>query len=206
MSKPLKDYLPPVLLTTCEFPLLCYGEQPEFDALVSGVTEVLDAQFVMTAPLRGIERYEMIFGLSAKDTDTLDERRARILAKMNRSLPYTIRRLRQMLESLCGTNGYQVDLYHDAYRMVVSLLDSVEGNQDAVAELLRGVMPANILWEIHIQSSHTTALGIACMMQTEEEVLLRQEIPESNFHPGVYPAVWMDRYDNITIRSEQPYG
>lgn len=206
MSRPLKDYLPPVLLTTCEFPLLCQGEQPEFDALAAGVTEVLDAQFVTTAPLRGVERYEKIFGLVAKDTDTLDERRARILAKMNRSLPYTIRRLRQMLESLCGTDGYQVDLYHDVYRMVVSLLESVEGNQDAVAELLRGVVPANILWEIHIQSNHTTTLGIVCMMQTEDDILLEQEIPESDFRPAVYPAVWMDQYDNITIRSEMLYG
>ena len=53
MRKKLQDYLPPILLRTCEFPLLCQGEQPEFDALAAGVTEVLNSQFVMTAPLRG---------------------------------------------------------------------------------------------------------------------------------------------------------
>ena len=199
MSKPLQDYLPPVLLTTCEFPLLCQGEQPEFDALAAGVTEVLDAQFVMTVPLRGIERYEKIFGLIAKDTDTLDERRARILAKMNRSLPYTIRRLRQMLESLCGEEGYSVDLQHNAYHMIVHMLEAVQGTQDAVYELLEGVVPANILWEINILSGHSTTLGVACMMSTEDDLYLDQEIPESNFRPTIAPAIWMDQYDNIAM-------
>ena len=80
MRKKLQDYLPPILLETCEVPLLCLTGQAEIDALVAGADEVLASQFVLTAPLRGIERYERIYGIVPQDTDTLDERRFRILS------------------------------------------------------------------------------------------------------------------------------
>lgn len=199
MRKKLQDYLPPILLETCEFPLLCLTGQAEMDALIAGTAEVMDSQFVTTAPLRGIERYERIFGLVPKDTDTIEERRARILAKMNRSLPYTIRRLQQMLAALCGEDGCTTEMIYAAYHLIVHMAEDVQGTQDAVHELLTGVVPANIKWEINIESSHLTTLGVACMMFTEDDLLLEQEIPESNFRPVLAPAIWMDQYDNITL-------
>lgn len=157
MSKPLKDYLPPVLLTTCEFPLLCYGEQPEFDALAAGVTEVLDAQFVMTAPLRGVERYEKIFGIVPQDTDTLDERRFRILSKVNAQLPYTIRRLHQLLETLCGKSGYRLILNHNAYLLEVKVELTAKRNLYAVQEMLRSCVPANMVMQCTLlYNQHST--------------------------------------------------
>lgn len=199
MRKKLQDYLPPILLETCEFPLLCLTGQAEIDALVAGADEVLASQFVLTAPLRGIERYERVFGLVPKDTDTIEDRRARILAKMNRSLPYTIRRLRQMLAAMCGEDACTTEMIYAAYHLIVHMIEDVQGTQDAVFELLTGVVPANILWEINIESSHPTALGVACMMYTEDDLQLEQEIPESNFRPVLAPAIWMDQYDNIAM-------
>lgn len=146
MSKPLQDYLPPVLLTTCEFPLLCQGEQPEFDALAVGVTEVLDAQFVMSAPLRGIERYEKVFGLLAKDTATLDERRFAILSKMNAQLPYTVRSLRRMLTALCGEDGYSLEIDHNQYTLFVKMPVSDLQKLQAVRDMLHIVVPANMVY------------------------------------------------------------
>ena len=202
MRKKLQDYLPPVLLTTCEFPLLCLTGQAEMDALISSTDEVLDCQFVTTAPLRGIERYEKIFNLIPKDTDTLDVRRARILAKMLTQLPYTIRMLRQMLDAICGEDSCTTELIHSAYRLIVHMREDVQDDQFAVYDLLTGVVPANILWEINIESTHDSTLGIACLMYMEDDLLLEQEIPESNFQPVLGTAIWMDQYDNIMIQGD----
>ena len=49
MRKKLQDYLPPILLKTYEFPLLCDTEQPEIDRLRDAADAVLDAQFISTA-------------------------------------------------------------------------------------------------------------------------------------------------------------
>ena len=72
MRKKLQDYLPPILLKTYEFPLLCETEQPEIDRLHDAADAVLDAQFLSTAGEYAIQRYEKIFGVVPQDTDTLD--------------------------------------------------------------------------------------------------------------------------------------
>lgn len=81
MRKKLQDYLPPILLKTYEFPLLCDTEQPEIDRLRDAADAVLDAQFISTAGETAIARYEKIFKITPMDTDTLDERRFRVLAE-----------------------------------------------------------------------------------------------------------------------------
>ena len=107
MRKKLQDYLPPILLRTYEFPLLCETEQPEIDRLHDAADAVLDAQFLSTAGEYAIQRYEKIFGVAPQDTDTLDERRFKVLTRINTQLPFSVRRLRQQLATLCGADGYQ---------------------------------------------------------------------------------------------------
>lgn len=145
MRKKLQDYLPPVLLKTYEFPLLCKTEQPEFDRLNAAATAVLDAQFVTTAGERGIARYEKIFKITPMDTDTLDERRFRVLARINAQLPFSVRRLRQQLETLCGADGYKLELDGDRYTLTIKVALTAKRNQQAVEELLAGIVPANMV-------------------------------------------------------------
>ena len=107
MRKKLNEYLPSILLKTYEFTLLCDTEQREFNRLNTAVDEVLDAQFVSTAGEYAIQRYEKIFGVVPQDTDTLDERRFKVLTRINTQLPFSVRRLRQQLATLCGEDGYK---------------------------------------------------------------------------------------------------
>ena len=145
VRKKLQDYLPPILLKTYEFPLLCDTEQREFDRLNTAVDEVLDAQFVSTAGERGIERYEQIFSIVPQDTDTLDERRFRVLAKINAQLPFSIRRLRQQLSTLCGEDGYRMEIDGGRYTLTVKVALTAKRNQQAVEELLADIVPANMV-------------------------------------------------------------
>ena len=113
MRKKLQDYLPPILFKTYEFPLLCETEQPEIDHLHDAADAVLDAQFLSTAGEYAIQRYEKIFGITPMDTDTLDERRFKVLTRINTQLPFSVRRLRQQLATLCGADGYKLEVYPD---------------------------------------------------------------------------------------------
>ena len=105
MRKKLQDYLPPILLKTYEFPLLCETEQPEIDRLHDAADAVLDAQFLSTAGEYAIQRYEKIFGVVPQDTDTLDERRFKVLTRINTQLPFSVRRLGRLQ---AGTGRRQV--------------------------------------------------------------------------------------------------
>lgn len=96
--------------------------------LNAAVDEVLDAQFVSTAGERGIERYEQIFSIVPQDTDTLDERRFRVLAKINAQLPFSISRLRQQLSTLCGEDGYRMEIDGGKYTLTVKVALTAKRN------------------------------------------------------------------------------
>ena len=179
MRKKLNEYLPSILLKTYEFPLLCDTEQREFDRLNTAVDEVLNAQFVSTAGERGIERYEQIFSIVPQDTDTLDERRFRVLAKINAQLPFSIRRLRQQLATLCGEDGYKLELDGGRYTLTVKVALTAKRNQQVVEELLANIVPANmvcttsLLYNQHADLTRFTHAQLALLTHFEirEEVL-----------------------------------
>lgn len=183
MRKKLQDYLPPILLKTYEFPLLCDTEQPEIDRLRDAADAVLDAQFISTAGETAIARYERIFGITPMDTDTLAERRFKVLAKINAQLPFSVRRLRQQLETLCGADGYKLELDGDRYTLTVKVALTAKRNQQAVEELLADIVPANmvcttsLLYNQHADLTRFTHAQLALLTHFEirEEVLLDGE-------------------------------
>ena len=179
MRKKLQDYLPPILLKTYEFPLLCKTEQPEIDRLHDAADAVLDAQFLSTAGEYAISRYEKIFGVVPQDTDTLDERRFKVLTRINTQLPFSVRRLRQQLETLCGADGYKLELDGDRYTLTVKVALTAKRNQQAVEELLADIVPANmvcttsLLYNQHAGLTRFTHAQLALLTHFEirEEVL-----------------------------------
>ena len=179
MRKKLQDYLPPILLKTYEFPLLCDTEQPEIDRLHDAADAVLDAQFLSTAGEYAIQRYEKIFGITPMDTDTLDERRFKVLTRINTQLPFSVRRLRQQLETLCGADGYKLELDGDRYTLTVKVALTAKRNQQAVEELLADIVPANmvcttsLLYNQHADLTRFTHAQLALLRHFEirEEVL-----------------------------------
>lgn len=179
MRKKLQDYLPPILLKTYEFPLLCDTEQPEIDRLRDAADAVLDAQFISTAGETAIARYEKIFGITPMDTDTLAERRFKVLAKINAQLPFSVRRLRQQLETLCGADGYKLELDGGRYTLTVKVALTAKRNQQAVEELLADIVPANmvcttsLLYNQHADLTRFTHAQLALLTHFEirEEVL-----------------------------------
>ena len=179
MRKKLQDYLPPILLKTYEFPLLCETEQQEIDRLHDAADAVLDAQFISTAGETAIARYEKIFGITPMDTDTLDERRFKVLAKINAQLPFSVRRLRQQLATLCGEDGYKLEVSGGKYTLSVKVALTAKRNQQAVEELLADIVPANmvcttsLLYNQHADLTRFTHAQLALLTHFEirEEVL-----------------------------------
>ena len=179
MRKKLQDYLPSILLKTYEFPLLCETEQPEIDRLHDAADAVLDAQFLSTAGEYAIQRYEKIFGITPMDTDTLAERRFKVLTRINTQLPFSVCRLRQQLATLCGENGYKLEVGGGKYTLSVKVALTAKRNQQAVEELLADIVPANmvcttsLLYNQHADLTRFTHTQLALLTHFEirEEVL-----------------------------------
>ena len=108
--------------------------------LDGSINDNLDNTFINYPKDAGLKRYESMLGLPS--TGTIEERRSAILALFNQALPYTIRRLRQLLDASCGEGNYEVSV--DKFTMRIVLYPEAELSKQSVRDLVKKIVPANI--------------------------------------------------------------
>jgi hypothetical protein len=143
-----------------DFREIAKGENPEFATLWEAVERFIQDCFVHTGTEWAIRRWEQICRLETYTTDTLDQRRARILAVMTRRLPYTMRALLRMLETLLGPGNFAATVNPVTSTLVVLVNVRVAHQRDDVRDLLDAVVPANLGIEIgNLYSTHERLTG-----------------------------------------------
>ena len=148
MDRKLIDYLPIFVQDYAEIKAIMDTEQVDVGAVWTDAENVMKDQFVADATEYGVKRWESILGIVPKATYTLEERKFNILTRLTEQLPYTTESLSNVLSSLCGDDGYILEINYDTYEVVVKLPLSNINNFDAVKELLEKMIPANMV--IHV--------------------------------------------------------
>ena len=147
----VRVYQPRLVKDTDEFKALAVTENPELTLCWEGLEAAEADQFVDTLTANGCKRWEKILNIQPKATDTLEERRFRIKTRLNENLPYTYRRLTQLLDALCGAGNYEATVFHNEYRLKVLLELIVKKTFDEAQELLERIIPANLILEVAIR-------------------------------------------------------
>ena len=209
MDRHLLNYLPPVLREVLEFQVINGANEPEIYLAWDAITRVLANQFLEDADVDGVKIWEKELRLYPKDTDTLEARKARIKAKWNLELPYTLRWLKNWLAGLCGPDGHSVMLQD--YTLDIQLDYTVLPEADRLAreilDMLLTVRPANILLMMTalLQSTGGVRLG-AC---TERSVhmglwpLLTNELESTGGVIGAGPIEWHARLEIYPFEQEE---
>lgn len=150
-DRPLIEYIPTVLKEIRQYQALTYGEQPEVFNLFAEIETALDNQFILTSTEYGVERWEKILQIIPKATYTLDERKFTILSRLAEELPFTYRMLQQILTELCGVGGFQMEVHHALYELVVAVELTAVNNFNDVQTMLKRIVPANIKITLYIR-------------------------------------------------------
>lgn len=82
----------------------------QIEKLNQRIEEMRDNLLITTARESGIADRESILGITPLPTDTLEERRYRVLLRWYDTYPYTERDLRARLDRLCGKGAYKLQL------------------------------------------------------------------------------------------------
>ena len=154
------SYLPPVLQEVYEMQAVAQAENSQLDLLWQGAENLMDDQFIDSATENGVSRREKMLLLSPKESDTLPERKFRIQSAMSGRLPFTVWVLREQLNSLCGEGNYQLTVDNANYKVTVSLALAAQNEFDAVTELLKKMLPANLLIEVSVQYRRHSELTV----------------------------------------------
>lgn len=145
MERKLLDYLPYVIRDYAEYQGLMAGEQPEFERVWDRTDELLENQFVLSAGNLGLSRWEEILGIIPKATDSLEDRRFRVLTRLNEELPYTLPQLRNILQTLCGEGNFSAEIEAETYELIVKIGLAARRNFSDVEALLERVSPENLI-------------------------------------------------------------
>lgn len=144
------EYLPEPMQVFEEFQALAKAENEEFKIVRDLLQQLYDEQYVDTASDVGIKKWEKILNVSSKDTESLSERKFRVLARLNEKLPYTEETLHHKLKTLCGENGYTMTMNYGEYKLIIRLQLSQKQNLVEVENFLKRTIAANILIDLSL--------------------------------------------------------
>ena len=153
----IMDLWPPIMQELREFQKIAEIEDVFFEKLWQEIQNIVDDQFIQTATEKGIARRERMLKISPFVDDTLETRRFRVQSVWNDKLPYTYRVLLERLDSLCGPDGYVIELNAGEYSLNIKIELTKKRMFDEVVRITRQMVPANIVITVELRyNQHLT--------------------------------------------------
>lgn len=147
----IKNYWSPVIDETLEFKVIADAENPEFNYLWEKTYGLVDEFFVKTATEYGVGRMERILNIIPLKTATLQERKDKILWKMNLKVPYTLRFLKNILTSIVGEENRTVTMDNDIRTLIIRIKDGVTDINQLRLDLMK-IIPADLILDLGVMS------------------------------------------------------
>lgn len=154
----LLSYVPDYFREFLEMRVIQECIQPDGQGLVDEIERILKNQFILEADEAGIRMYENMLQIQPLSSDSLENRRFRVLSKWNQYAPYTRITLRKKLATLCGEDGYTVEITEDK-RLIVRVELKSKSNYSEVKKLLEEIVPCNMVIDLDLLYNQYLALG-----------------------------------------------
>jgi len=143
MDRKMLDYIPPVLHDVRDFVCILGAMENEIRDLWAKEERQEGEYFVDSCQGAGLRRWEEILRITPRPDSSVELRRQIVLARLRQVPPYCFRTFRRLLSGLFGTDeGFTVEL--DGLRLSVRLQVRLWEFEDAVRDMMRYIVPANI--------------------------------------------------------------
>lgn len=151
----LLEYLPEELREVEDFEALTDAEIPELNNLNNAIQRLLDDQFISTASLESIRRWEAILRIQADpSTEDLSFRRKRIINRLSTKPPFTVRWMQEQLNRLIGPGMAVVSV--DVQQFILYVTTNIENANlfKEVQHTVQSVKPANMVYQQNTSLNH----------------------------------------------------
>ena len=146
MYRQLIDYLPPVIINVEEYKAIMAAEQPCVETAWDCANEALNNQFISDLSLYGVKRWEKILNIVPSPTSSIETRKTDILSILLSQLPFTMKKLEEIMNSVVGKENYELNLQNKTYTLTVRLSDDGYTHLNAIKNTLEAVLPANLIY------------------------------------------------------------
>lgn len=139
----LKDTVPGFVSRMKEIAELFHAEQPELDQMKRRLEEIVKQFYVKTATF-SLERWERDFGIGFDPSMDIDQRRARILSKMNMRTPATVKMLENLVLQILDADRVFIKEYPSDYSFVIYVEKEYLVELGIAAEAVYYARPAHL--------------------------------------------------------------
>ena len=146
------DYMPSIYEDNIHMNEILNAEDDELqENLKPSEDNEFKNQFAIIAEEQGISNFEKILQIKPdKTTETLENRRARVMNRLIQQSPFTERFLEQKLNAIIGEGDWFYNIDYNNYTL--DLYITTPGNLwlDELQKLFEQIIPCNILYTINI--------------------------------------------------------
>lgn len=157
----ISQFLPPVSRDSQDIQEVMRIENPEFKLLWDIMADILDNQFIHTMGEFGLSHWEWILEVLPQDTDTIEDRRNRILRLLAGTRPYTVEKLQEMLDATFGNGAVSVDLDENLYEIWFILSKEMRKRSGEVISYAEPIVPKNLLLKTLVEEKVQTKLTVS---------------------------------------------
>lgn len=141
----LATFLPPVTRDSKDVQELMRIEDTELQALWEAMCDIFYNQFISTMTAYGLQQWEKIFDVMPKATDTLQDRRTRILQLLMGTRPYTVLSFQAILDNIYGPGNVTIHVDNDKYEFWMELTADMMSKNMSIREFTETIVPKNLL-------------------------------------------------------------
>ena len=145
----------------------------EIDDAIAGVD---GDSIIATAREDRVRLIEEELGISPLPTDTIEDRRFRIMARINDAPPYNEYYIRKKLTALLGEDGYEMSIENKNLTCTLSLMR--KSNLVAVLDMLEELVSLDILINVTLRFNKWSRVGTALNTWGEVKAYTWHDIKE----------------------------
>ena len=165
----VERYYPSVLAPAKEFKTLAAVEDAEFRTLWDLTWQWFLNTFVYEFDTAGAQRWESMLHITPPAGSSMEDRRAAILRRINTQLPYTLRRLQEILNAEYGESMAIASTNTD-YELWLDIDNHIMLQVNGLRVLVQSIIPANLTINVGQTMSSNGGLYAGGMVSMVEAV------------------------------------
>lgn len=152
------NYLPQFIIDDPDINELLKVEQQELDIFEAYVELIRDQVYISSASLY-LTRYEKMFGLETNESLSVQERSARILAKLNTRTNSTVEAIKNVVTSI-SKSPTEIDENYDEYTFMINIIRDIDEivSVEDIRNAVEIIKPAHL--DYHIQMCYRLIVGL----------------------------------------------
>lgn len=146
MSSDLLMLLPPYFQAIYEYQVLTEVEGAELETAEKSIEQIKRNLYVQTCDDLTLRVYEQLLGVVRERGATLEYRRRMVLSRMNQQLPYSLPKLKEILDAALGRQWYRLDVRHGVYELELDVIDQTYKVLKNIQTMVEEIIPAHLLY------------------------------------------------------------